>query len=57
MGPPIPWSSCSGTRTMFVRLEAMGASWQTSFRWPQRESLAGGSAGCSEVHLILEGSL
>jgi hypothetical protein len=45
-GPPIPWSSCSGTRPMFVQLEAMGVSWPTGFGWPQRENLAGGSAGC-----------
>jgi hypothetical protein len=46
MGPPTSRSSCSGTRPMFVQLEAMGVSWPTGFRWPQRESLAGGSAGC-----------
>jgi hypothetical protein len=45
-GLPIPWSSCSGTRPIFAQLVAMGASWPTSFRWPQRESLAGGSVGC-----------
>jgi hypothetical protein len=27
MGPPIPWSSCSDTRPMFVQLEVMGVSW------------------------------
>jgi hypothetical protein len=46
MGPLIPWSFCSNTLRTFVRLEAMGASWPTGFRWPQRENLASGSAGC-----------
>jgi hypothetical protein len=31
MGPLIPWSSCSGTRPMFVQLEVMGVSWPTGF--------------------------
>jgi hypothetical protein len=46
LGPPIPWSSCSGMPPMFMQPEVMGVSWPTGFRWPQRESLAGGSAGC-----------
>jgi hypothetical protein len=45
MGPPILWGSCSDTQPMFEQLEVMGASWLTGFRWPQRENLAGGSAG------------
>jgi hypothetical protein len=45
-GPLILWSSCSGMRPTFMWLEAMGMSWPTGFRWPQRENLAGGSVGC-----------
>jgi hypothetical protein len=50
---PIPSSSCSVTQSMFGRPGAMGESWPTGSRWPQRESLVGGSGGCprSPSHL------
>jgi hypothetical protein len=42
----IPSSSYSTTQSPSGRPEATGASWPTSSRWLQRESLAGGSGSC-----------
>jgi hypothetical protein len=46
MEPLTLWGSCSSTRPIFGQLEVMGMSWLTGSRWLQRESLAGGFAGC-----------
>jgi hypothetical protein len=46
MGLPTPSSSYSATQSTFGRPEATGASCLTGYRWPQRESLVGGSGSC-----------